>query len=189
MLRWFKQNAEIKRIGHDIYERIVAQARAVPFYRDCGVPDTIEGRFEMVLIHLILVLERLKREGALGQRVGQRVLETLIADMDDAMRQIGIGDMGVPKRVQRVAAAVIERSKAYGLSEMPPFGTQSNQPDSLETALLEHVFSAGPASGRTDRPHDAPRLAAYVQGARTALSAASRDDLMTARFAFPDIGH
>lgn len=184
MLRWLKQNAEIKRIGHDIYERIVAQARAVPFYRDCGVPDTIEGRFEMILLHLILVLERLRQEGPMGQRVGQRLLERLITDMDDAMRQIGIGDMGVPRRVQRVAAAVVERTRAYTPEALSysPASSAPAQPDPLEAALLEHVFSAGPATASVDAPRDAHRLAAYMRNVRVMLSAVPRDDLIFARF-------
>ena len=109
MLQWLKRKAETHRIGHEIFERIVAQARQPEFFRDMRVPDTMEGRLEMIMLHLVLVLERLSTEGAAGQRLGQRLMEHLMADYDDALRQIGIGDMGVPRRVQKAAAAFTER--------------------------------------------------------------------------------
>ena len=114
MLRWLEQNKARRRTATDLYEKIVAQARSASLYRDHAVPDTMEGRFEMIVLHLVLVLQRLKAEGAPGQRLGQMLMERLIADMDDALRQIGIGDMGVPRRIQKTAAALQERAHSYG---------------------------------------------------------------------------
>jgi cytochrome b pre-mRNA-processing protein 3 len=187
MLRWLKQNAEIKRIGHDIYARIVAQARSAAFYQDCGVPDTMEGRFEMILLHLIVVLERLKGEGGRGQKIGQRILESLVADMDDALRQIGIGDMGVPKRVQRVAAAVVERSRAY-TPDAPSAQSPTDMPQSpLELALLEHIYRAPTAGSASLEGGHARGLATYITRARAALTTTSGGDILAARFAFPAV--
>ena len=63
MLHWLKRKAETRRIGHEIYERIVAQARDPVFFRDMRVPDTMAGRLEMIVLHLALMLDRLKTEG------------------------------------------------------------------------------------------------------------------------------
>ena len=91
----------------------MAQARSEPFYRELSVPDTVHGRFEMIVLHLALVLARLELEGDLGQETGRAMLEAFVADMDDACRRLGIGDMGVPRHVKKAAVAVLERGNAY----------------------------------------------------------------------------
>ncbi len=185
MLQWLKRNSQTTRIGHDIYERIVAQAREPAFFRDMGVPDSMEGRIEMIMLHLILMLERLKTEGAAGQRLGQRLMEHLVADLDDALRQIGIGDMGVPRRVKKAAAAFTERSRDYqaGLAD-----------DALPAALLLHVFGArganpGPgANAAAATVPDAKALAAYLRLAAGHLAATPASDVFAGTNLFPAVG-
>lgn len=177
MLGWLKRNAQLRRIGQHVYEGIVAAARREVFFRDMGIPDTMEGRFEVIVLHLFMVLERLKREGEPGQRVGQAVLESLIADMDDALRQIGIGDMGVPRRVKRAAAAVRERVRDYG----------AEAGAGLERGLLNHVYGC---DGGTEEPAseamaDAAHLAAYVRAGLAALDRQPAEALYRDGPAFP----
>ena len=154
MLGWLKRNAQLRRIGQDVYARIVAASRSEVFFRDWGVPDTMHGRFEMIVLHLFVVLERLKREGEPGQRLGQAVLERLFADMDDALRQIGIGDMGVPPRIRRTANAVHDRVAAYGGA----VGAEA-----LAAALLQHVYADGGEAPPPGAGHGAARLAHHVR--------------------------
>ena len=168
MFRWLQRKAWLRRTGRQLYERIVAQARAEVFYRDLGVADTIEGHFEMIVLHMALVLRRLKREGDLGQRLGQIVMEHLIADMDDALRQIGIGDMGVPRRVQRAAAALEERSRDYEAAVQSSDVTQ---------AVLRHVYGA-PEAPTPEVSRHAERLAHYVRESATGLDGAARDAVL-----------
>src|SRR4051812_22915736 len=80
-----------------IYGMIVAQAREPVFYRTLGVPDTVEGRFDMVLLHLWLVLRRL-RESEGGVALSQALFDHFCADMDANLRELGVGDLTVPKR-------------------------------------------------------------------------------------------
>ena len=87
----------------------MAQARSEAFYRDHGVPDTVNGRFEMIVLHVALVVARLQAEGDEGQELARTMLEAFVADVDDACRRIGIGDMGVPRHVKKATAAVLER--------------------------------------------------------------------------------
>ncbi len=168
MLRWLRQRAELRHIGQQVYDRIVAQARSEPFYRDLCVPDTMEGRFEMIALHLYLVRERLKSEGAAGQRLGQILLELLIADMDDALRQIGY-DMGVPKRVKKAAAAFGDRSRSYGAALAA--GADLAQ---LTEALRDAVYAAGGTTAGPQRDaalaaDGSVGLASYVRAAQARL--------------------
>ncbi|MFM9939943.1 MAG: ubiquinol-cytochrome C chaperone family protein [Hyphomicrobiaceae bacterium] len=187
MLGWLRQRAELRHIGRQLYDRIVAQARSEPFYRDLCVPDTMEGRFEMITLHLYLVRERLKGEGAAGQRLGQLLLEHLIADMDDALRQIGY-DMGVPKRVKKAAAAFGDRSRAYQAALAPDAAVGS-----LAAALIEGVYAAG--TGATieaggacqDLPRQAAGLAAYMKTARSDLAQLTSDAIFAGQIAFPAV--
>ena len=177
MFRWLQRKAWLRRTGRQLYERIVAQARAEVFYRDLGVADTIEGRFELIVLHMVLVLRRLKREADLGQRLGQIVMEHLIADMDDALRQIGIGDMGVPRRVQRAAAALEERSRDYAAAMQSGEVTQ---------AVLRHVYGAAEAPTPEVARH-AERLAQYVRESATGLDGTARDAVLEGPLPFAAI--
>lgn len=173
MLHWFKRNARLARTGQRLYERIVAQARTEAFYRDLRVPDTMDGRLELILLHLVLLLERLKSEGVTGQRIGQVVIERLIADMDDALRQIGIGDMGVPRRIQKAAAALRERVQDYGPGAA-----------GVEEALVRNVYRPAGEGDFSDAAH---ALAAYCEAARAALAGGASDDLLAGRISFPPL--
>ncbi len=172
MFRWLKRTADRKRIGQQLYERIVAQARGETFYRNLGVPDTMEARFEMIVLHLVLVLDRLRPEGAEAQRLGQVVIEHLVAELDDALRQIGIGDMGVPKRVQRAAAAIVERSHDYGVVLAP-----DAPPAALVSVLQQHVY-------RADAP-GAVELAAYTRRVAMALRTQPMSTIEAGQLSFP----
>lgn len=173
MLSWIRRNAKLRQIGLDLYERIVAQARHPAFYSLARVPDTMEGRFEMIVLHLYLLLDRLKTEGAVGQKLGQRIMENLVAAMDDAMRQIGIGDMGVPRRIQKTAAAMRERIRDYdGSIEQPG--------DELDRTLASHLSQVS----EPGKEHQL--LAAYVRAARDQLGQQASDDILAGRLSFPN---
>lgn len=182
MLRWLERNKVRRRIGNDIYERIVAQARSPVFYRRMGVPDTMEGRFEMIVVHLVLMLLRLKDEGEAGQMLGQALNERLVADMDDALRQIGIGDMGVPRRVQKAAAAISERWHDYGAGLNGRTAGGDGTGAALEAAVARHVFAATTPSGNP-RP-DA--IAAYMLACGRHLAAVPGDRLLAGDIDFPE---
>ena len=95
-----------------IYGMIVAQAREPLFYRDFGVPDTVDGRFDMLLLHLWLVLRRLQPvEGSAS--LAQALFDRFCADMDANLREMGVGDLTVPKRMQQFGEAFYGRAAAY----------------------------------------------------------------------------
>lgn len=112
--RWFARRPPDDR-SEEVYRRIVAQARRPEFYAAGGVPDSLDGRFEMLALHLFLVLHRLQRErddpacGALAQGLADR----MAADLDANLREMGAGDLGVGRRVKRMAGALYGRIAAY----------------------------------------------------------------------------
>jgi cytochrome b pre-mRNA-processing protein 3 len=113
MLTWFKRsNADI-RLAPELYGLIVTAARQPEFYLAGGVPDTKEGRFALLVVHLSLVLERLRPQGERGSALGQQLIETFVTDIDDNMREIGIGDLSVPRNVKKAAAALENRWNRY----------------------------------------------------------------------------
>jgi cytochrome b pre-mRNA-processing protein 3 len=86
-----------------VYRDLVKQARTPSFYRDLGVPDTPEGRFEMVGLHAALVMRRLRAAGAPGSALAQELFDLLFADVDEGLRHLGVGDLSVGKHVTRLA--------------------------------------------------------------------------------------
>jgi cytochrome b pre-mRNA-processing protein 3 len=82
---------------------IVAQARNAEFYRGYGVPDTVDGRLDMIVLHLVLVLRQLTQAHGALPPAGQDLFDRFCSDMDDNFREMGVGDFGVPKRMQKVA--------------------------------------------------------------------------------------
>jgi cytochrome b pre-mRNA-processing protein 3 len=157
-----------------LYGMIVAQARKPEFYREYGVPDTVDGRLDMILLHLVLVLRRLtKAHGALPP-AGQRLFDRFLQDMDANFREMGVGDLTVPKRMQKVGEAYYGRSKVY------ESGLADDNPAALEAAVSRNVFGAPePTLG-------ARRLAAYMRNAATHLEQQNADALVAAEFKFPD---
>lgn len=97
----------------ELYGSIVAQSRQPAFYMNGGVPDTVNGRYEMVVLHLAVVLEALSSHEGSDGPLGRSLTERFITDMDDSMREMAIGDMSVPRKVKKVAAGLRERALAY----------------------------------------------------------------------------
>jgi cytochrome b pre-mRNA-processing protein 3 len=185
MLDWLNRRMSRRRSGRQIYERIVAQSRDPALYMKCGVPDTMDGRLEMVLLHTVLVLERLQLEGAAGQRLGQRLMEHLIADMDDSLRRIGLGDDSVSHRIKRLASAIAERVKDYRAAFADT--SSGSRPDALLASLLEHVFAAKAGTSTVQLDADAAALADYTHRARARLGQMASREILTETLDFPAV--
>jgi cytochrome b pre-mRNA-processing protein 3 len=157
-----------------LYGMIVAQARSAEFYGDYGVPDTVDGRLDMILLHLVLVLRRLTQAHGALPPAGQRLFDRFLQDMDDNFREMGVGDLAVPKRMQKVGEAYYGRSKAY------ESGLADEDPAALEAAVARNVFGAPePTLG-------ARRLAAYMRATATQLERQTVDGVVAAAFEFPE---
>ena len=169
MLQWLRSRSHIQRKAGEIYGAVVAAARQPVFYRHYRVPDTPEGRYEMVALMLFLVLERVKRLRPDGEALAQGAIEAFVTDMDDCMREMGVGDLTVPKKVKRAAAAFYERAGHYRTHlAHPDQGVVADATGTgLPAALARFVFADNSAG-------DAGALAGYVRGVSSALGC-SRD--------------
>ena len=93
-----------------LYDIIVAQSRKPEFYLHCGVPDTVDGRFDMIVLHAFVVLRSLKD---CHRKTAEALLEVIFDDMDRSLREMGVGDLGVSRRVKLMAKALYGRITAY----------------------------------------------------------------------------
>ncbi|MFQ5786093.1 MAG: ubiquinol-cytochrome C chaperone family protein [Alphaproteobacteria bacterium] len=155
-----------------MYGRLVEQARWPGFYRDWGIPDTLDGRFEMIVLHVLLVLRRLRREGKEGSALGQVVFEVMIDDMDRSLREMGVGDLSVGRRVKAMAQAFYGRAAAYDMAI-------ESDDDALGEALRRNVFgTVGP------RPEQLAALVGYVRGEAAALDTWPASELLAGGVCF-----
>lgn len=145
--------------GHTLYMSAVRQARTPTFYAELGVPDTNEGRFELYSLHVYLVLARLKNQGEQAADIGQAIFDTYVQALDDALRELGVGDMSVGKKMRKLGEAFYGRVKSYeeAVEALPDTGP-------LEAVLTRTVFDGTDGAA-------APRLAAHVVAQREHLTA------------------
>jgi cytochrome b pre-mRNA-processing protein 3 len=153
-----------------IYGMIVTQAREPLFYRDLGVPDTVNGRFDLIVLHLWLVLHRL-REIAGTAELAQALFDRFCADMDDNLRELGTGDLAVPKKMQTIGEAFYGRIAAYDLA-------LTDSPEALAQAISRNILDGGDIEG-------ARQLAAYARVAIATLAHLDAAALTHASWAFP----
>ncbi len=149
--------------GRALYDAASTQARRPVFYTDFGAPDTLEGRFELYTLHVVLLLSRLDGSGA--SEVRQAVFDAYVRGLDDALREIGVADTSVGKKMKKLAGAFYGRLRAYE-------GAFAVLPDKTDlTALIGRTLF-----DQADDARAAP-LAVYVVAARQSLAAQSLESL------------
>lgn len=158
---------------HAIYAAIVAQARQPVFYAELGVPDTLEGRYDMLMLHAFLYMHRLKDEAEEVKDVAQEVFDFMFSDMDRSLREMGVGDLSVPKKIKKMAQAFYGRATAYDAALAKP------GPD-LVAAVGRNVF-AGEASAASD----AAAIADYMREAAKTLAGQDTASLTLTGPVFP----
>jgi cytochrome b pre-mRNA-processing protein 3 len=167
----FRRNPSREAAEH-AYGLIVEQSRRVEFFTTLGVPDTLDGRFELICLHAFLYLHRLKGERTPAPRVAQRFLDTMFTDFDRSLREIGTGDLGVGRQVKRMAEAFYGRLHAY------EDGLAGNDED-LRGALARNVYGTVSAT-----PERIELLAAYLRRAAGHLAEQPAADLLAGVAAF-----
>ena len=173
MLSWLKKRNEVKRSAASLYEAIVAQSRLPAFYTESGVPDTVEGRFEVVVLHMFLVLDRLKEQAAECEPLIYQLGDTFMDELDGAMREMGIGDMSVPKKMRLAAAGFLGRLEAYHEALRQP------GEDVVAGALIRNVYGGDQSSAPK-----ASALAGYVARSAALLRDQPLADLRQGRLRF-----
>jgi len=157
--RLFTRNRRNEAIAYSLYGAIVAQARQPALYTDFAVPDTLDGRFDMIVLHGFLLFHRLKDESAENRQVGQDVFDIFLKDMDGTLREMGVGDISVPKKLKKMAEAFFGRIRAYDEALL------SGDHAKLVDAIERNVFPDGAPAGAGER------IASYVEAAVVTLSA------------------
>jgi len=168
--------------AHRLYKTAVKQARAPVFYVDCGVPDTLDGRFDMIVLHVYLIMRSLKRFEQPGGELSQRLFDVMFADMDQSLREMGVGDLSVGKKIKVMASAFFGRTKAYdeALDEKEPGNGGKPDNAALATALLRNVVGAGTANAA-----GFPALVAYVADTASCMDDQSKSALFAGQVDFP----
>jgi cytochrome b pre-mRNA-processing protein 3 len=158
-----------------LYGAIVAQARLPAFYGTFGVPDTVLGRFDMVVLHAVLVVRRLNAAAA-TRPLAEGLFDAFCRDMDDNLREMGVTDLGVPRKMRKVGEAFYGRARAYEAA-LTAVGEGA-----LAEALARNVYAEAAA------PVAPAALAAYVRAAAEMLAGEDDSALKRgeARFPAPD---
>lgn len=153
-----------------IYGMIVTQAREPSFYRDLGVPDTINGRFDLLVLHLWMVLRRFKSIES-DAKLSQALFDHFCDDMDANLREMGVGDLTVPKRMQAFGEAFYGRAAAYDLALV-------SGSEALAQALCKNILNG-------EGIEKARRLAIYVETVLEDLSGLDEAALQEGAWKFP----
>jgi cytochrome b pre-mRNA-processing protein 3 len=166
MLNRLFRGSPMRAQGEALYADLVRQARLRAFYETLGAPDTVEGRFEVYTLHLVLLLDRLAAEGAAGKDISQALFDTYVKALDDALREMGVGDLSVGKKMRRLGEALYGRMKNYrsAFADLPEQGP-------LRDLLTRTVYA--------DAAHDAGALADYAAAQRARLAAQPLEALLT----------
>lgn len=163
-----------KLAGRELYEAVTRQARQPAFYLDLGAPDTVEGRFELYNLHVVLLLNRLRGLGGQAGETAQALFDTYVSSLDDALREMGVGDLSMAKKMRKLGEAIYGRVRS--------FDAALEDPDSaaLEAMLVRTVYADG------STPH-AAALADYVRRAVAVLAEAPLAVLLEGRPVWPTI--
>ena len=134
-----------ERAGFQLYTTTVAAARDPFLYTDCGVPDTLDGRFDLIGLHAFLVIHRLTREPEPGPALAQALFDAMFSDMDINLRELGVGDLSVGRKVKVMWDAFHGRSRVYSEA-------LESEGEALETAIARNVGrGAPPPDGAAER--------------------------------------
>ena len=157
--------------GRALYAAAVDQARAPALYAKLGAPDTVEGRFELYSLHVLMLIERLRGEGPQAAETSQALFDTYVSSLDNALREMGIGDLTVGKKMRRLAEAFYGRAKSYDAA---------TDRAGLEAFLQRTVYAgdaAAPVVG----------LADYVEAAKAGLAAQALEPILAGEVRWPAI--
>ncbi len=118
-----------------LYGGIVAQARRPEFFLACGVPDTVDGRFDLLVLHVFLVMRRLKKDRTDTAELSQALFDVFFQDLDESLRELGAGDMGIGRRIKAMAEGFYGRILAYERSI-------EQGADALENCVRRNLYGA-----------------------------------------------
>jgi len=174
--RLFGRERNNRSITNALYAEIVAAARQPFFYSDWDAPDTPLGRFEMLALHMFLFQHRMRDESGVSREIAQILIDEFFAEVEHSLRDLGIGDMGVPKRMKKLARMYYGRTASYA--------------DALERDDRPALAAALKRNIRPDSENwpQVDALAGYVIEADKALAAQDSEAIQAGTIRFPVAG-
>ena len=169
MLKQWRDRRLAEQQAAALYPAVSEAAREPRLYADMNVADTVDGRLEMLTLHLVLVMDRVRRTGPAGNETAQALGEAFVAHMDDTMRAIGVGDLSVPRKVKKAAAALYDAHQEYGLAQTAEGDARPAWLHALQLRLISR--GAAPSA-------DVEALASHAIAMQSRLSAQSDADLL-----------
>lgn len=166
-----------------VYGEILKATRREGFFRDCRVPDSLDGRFDVLCIHAFLAMRRLKAIGTPeSAALGQALFDTMFQDLDAALRQIGISDVRIGKEVKKMAKAFLGRVQVYDAA------LAAGDAAALDAALARNVYrgEADNACGEDDKALVVLRLRRYMERAAAALARQGDAAVLAGDLGFPE---
>ncbi|MCH8489206.1 MAG: hypothetical protein LAT81_04645 [Oceanicaulis sp.] len=121
-----------------LYDEVLDAARKPALYGPHGAPDTVDGRFDLIVLHAILLFRRLRDGGEPGKHLAQLVFDIMFDDMDAALREMGTGDLSVGKRIKAMGEAFYGRAKAYEAA------LAAGDEAALAEAIARNMFDCDP---------------------------------------------
>ena len=175
MLKRLFRPRQARIAGEALYAGLVDQARQPALYHELGVADRIDARFELYVLHLGLLLARLKGEGEEAAEAGQVVFDTFVGALDDTLRELGVGDLSVAKKMRKLGEAVYGRLIGYQNA------VSDGDREALTGLLARAVY------GDEDSLQAASRLADYALSTHNSLAERRLDDILRGRLDWPEI--
>lgn len=174
MIFFLSRRRDRRQVAERLYAATVLAARRPELYLDWEVPDTLRGRFEMTALHLFAVLHRLVHDPGDDPELARLVSEAFVADMDASLREVGVGDMSVPRRVKAFYASFAGRVRAYSHA-------LAEGDEALASAVARNMLPDGA------EPRKAERLSTYLRAAVAAMRTVERDRLLRGDLPFPEL--
>ena len=174
---WFKQRKARKEAAIRLYDMAVAQSRAPEFYARMGVADTIDGRFDLLTLHIYLIMDRLYALGPEGRTLAQTLFDRMFHMVDLSLREMGFGDLGIPKHMKKMMKAFNGRAHSYHAA------LAAGNDDAMQLAVTRNVYRVEGES----IPAGVFDLTGYALEAHKTFAACDFDAFMNGHIRFPAI--
>jgi cytochrome b pre-mRNA-processing protein 3 len=176
MFRWFADRAARREAAEKIYDAIVTQSRNPAFYVRCGVPDTLSGRFDLLVIHMFIVMQNLKLGANEGKLLGKEIIEAFVREMDSMVRDLGVADLYVAQEVRKIADLFYRQLVVYTTA------VEKNDHAALSEAVWKS-FQSGDESANVA----SDEIATYMFAAITNIAEMPLNQLLQGNLQFPEV--
>jgi len=174
---WLKERKARVATARQLYQTALTQSRDPVFYAELGVADTMDGRFDVLSLHATLIMERLESLGPEGRKLAQAFFDVLFKQMELTLREIGVGDLGVPKHMKKMMKGFHGRAITYHAA------MASHEHDELAHAIARNVFRTDAAQ----MPEGARVIAYYMKKSHELIRGNGIDDFRAGKVSFAPI--